>query len=267
MVGHHTIPALERSDTLGNDVLLNSSRWLTQRIRQEAAPHHKQPWPELSSSTTAQEEELQWMAMEVHDRIAQTLAAAFQQLQALESITRAEPKAWQVTVRASTLVREAIREARNIMNDLHPPLLDEFGVIPLIEEELRHFQEDTGCQATLNADYPARPSRDTEVALYRIFHEALINVRRHAHGTRVLVPLEGQRHSVRLSIVDNGAGFDADEALGKKRVGGLMSMQRRAKLAGGSCSIESQPGQGTRVEVRISLADETTDEVRHWAIR
>ncbi len=258
MIAQHPTPTHRRPDALGS----NHPSGLAQKLLSPVTTFlREQPTQEMAS-ISALEEERQWIALEVHDRIAQTLVAIFQQLQTLESFTHADPKAWQVTVRASALVREAIREARNIMNDLHPPLLDEFGVIPLIEEELRHFQEDTGCQATLNADYPARPSRDTEVAIYRIFHEALINVRRHANATKVFVALEGQRHSVRLSVVDNGAGFGADETLGKKRVCGLMSMQRRAELAGGSCSIESTPSHGTRVEVRIPLPFETTTRVR-----
>lgn len=210
------------------------------------------------ASILAQEEERQWIALEVHDRIAQTLASVFQQLQVLESITKADPRAWQVATRASTLTREAIREARNIMNDLHPPVLDEFGVVPLIEEELRRFREDTGCEATFLASYSARPCPETEVAIYRIFHEALINVRRHAHATAVLVSLQDGPCVVQLNIQDDGVGFDVDDAKKKKRVGGLMSMQRRAELAGGICHIESRPGQGASVEIQFPLAVQTT---------
>jgi signal transduction histidine kinase len=207
-----------------------------------------------AASIIAQEDERQWIAYEVHDRIAQTLASVFQQLQTLESMTREDPAARQVAVRASVLLREAIRESRNIMNDLHPPVLDEFGVEPLIREELRHFREELGCRIRYTAGYSVRPPKDMEVALYRIFHEALINIRRHASSARnVGVTLTSHRDNVDLQVQDDGPGFDIETALQRKRVGGLMSMRRRAEIIGGTLEVVSSPGSGTTVRVVVPL--------------
>lgn len=204
----------------------------------------------------AQEEERQSIALEVHDRLAQTLAAAFQQLQALESTPLWKPRARKMLTRARTLLREAIRESRNIMNELYPPGLEELGVVPLIEEELRRFQEDTGCRARFDAGYPVRPSREVEVALYRVFHEALTNVRRHAPGAQnVSVTLAQRDGVVRLEVRDDGPGFDVPAATANPRVGGLMSMRRRAEVVGGTFAVTSGPGQGTTVAVSMSGGD------------
>ncbi|MEK7873682.1 MAG: sensor histidine kinase, partial [Chloroflexota bacterium] len=204
------------------------------------------------SSFVAQEEERQWIAFEVHDRVAQTLASVFQQLQTLESITSLEPQTRHVVVRARMLVREAIRDARNIMNELHPPLLDDFGVVPLIEEEIRHFREDTGCQVRFDTDYPARPPAHVELALYRVFHEALNNVRRHAPGARnVGVTLTHGDGVVTLGVQDDGSGFDVKAATASERVGGLMSMRRRTEVIGGTFTLVSRPG--TLVTMRVPL--------------
>lgn len=207
-----------------------------------------------AASIAAQEDERQWIAYEVHDRIAQTLASVFQQMQTLESMTREDQAARQVAVRASVLLREAIRESRNIMNDLHPPILDEFGIDPLIKEELRHFQEEFSCRTRYTAGYSVRPPRDMEVALYRIFHEALINIRRHAASARnVAVTLTSDRDAVNLQVQDDGPGFDIETAMQRKRVGGLMSMRRRAQIVGGNLEVVSSPGSGTRVRVLVPL--------------
>ncbi|MBI4201117.1 MAG: sensor histidine kinase [Chloroflexi bacterium] len=223
-------------------------------LRQAVSGREQRIQELVASSTAAQEEERQWIACEVHDRIAQTLASVFQQLQTIESLTHGRPEVRQVAVRASALVRDAIREARNIMNELHPPLLDEYGIVPLIEEELRRFEGDTGCTARLIADCPARPPQAVEVALYRIFHEALINVRRHATGARAVeVALVCNNGFVDLRLRDDGAGFDAQAASSSRRVGGLMSMRRRVEIVGGSFEIRSQPGQGTEVSVRVPV--------------
>lgn len=247
-------------DGLGRKQLLFYAQELGESFRQMrglrgALTEREQQIREMAAaSIAAQEDEREWIAYEVHDRIAQTLASAFHQLQALEALTREDESARQVAVRASVLLREAIRESRNIMNDLHPPVLDEFGVDPLITEELRHFREEKGCQTTYEASYESRPPRDVEVALYRIFHEALINVGRHAPGAQsVAVALTSNDGRVTLEVKDNGRGFDVDSALQVKRLGGLMSMRRRAEIIGGELRIESRSGIGTTVSVNVPV--------------
>lgn len=198
------------------------------------------------------QEELQWIALEVHDRVAQTLASAFQQLQTLESMSLPDANARKAVMRARMLVREAIRESRDIMKELHPPLLDEFGVVPLVEEDVHHFQEDTGCQVKLEVNYPIRSPRHVEIAIYRVFHEALINVRRHAPGARSLsVTLIRRDGVVSLQVEDDGPGFDVKGAAASERVGGLMSMRRRTEIIGGTFSITSRLGHGTKVTMSV----------------
>ena len=207
-----------------------------------------------AASIAAQEEERQLIAYEVHDRIGQTLVAVFYQLQGLEYISRIDPNAQRVLDRASALLSEAISQPRDIMNDLHPPALDEFGIVPLIEKELSSFQEDTGCQTRLDADYRVRPSRDVEVGLYRIFCEALINVRRHAPSAQNLaVSLTSRNQEVSLRIQDDGSGFDIEAATRCKRVGGLISMRRRAEIIGGILRVTSMPNQGTGITIIVPL--------------
>ena len=251
---HQTFDGLSRQQLLIYAQELGEHRRREWGLENNLSQREQQIRDMAGASIAAQEEERQRIAFEVHDRIAQTLVSAFQLLQTLESMTLESPQTQQVAARASGLLREAIRESRNIMNDLRPPVLDEFGIVPLIEEELRHFREDTECQVELNADYPQRLPHDVEIALYRIFHEALINIRRHGSNTRkVNVSLSCGDHVVTLQILDDGSGFDVEVALQAKRVGGLMSMRRRAEIIGGRFELTSAPGTGTRATILVPL--------------
>lgn len=245
-------------DGLSRQQLLIYARELGEHLRNEEglrtdlSGRERQIREMMAASVMAQEEERQHIAFEVHDRIAQVLAAAFHQMQTLEPLTRADARANAAAIRASSLVREAIRESRNIMNDLHPPGLAEYGPIPLIQDELRRLQEDTGCRARFEADWPERPSHELEVSLYRIFHEAITNVRKHAKGAKTLgVSLVYRNQAVHLEIQDDGPGFDVKAAAVSNHVGGLMSMRRRATILGGSLDIASAPGMGTRLSIHL----------------
>ncbi|MDP3062589.1 MAG: sensor histidine kinase [Chloroflexota bacterium] len=214
---------------------------------------------ELRQAVVAQDEEREWIALEVHDRIAQTLASIFQQLQTLEGLVRSYPNIRQVAVRGSLLCREAIKEARNIMNDLQPPVLDDLGLVPVMEDELQQMAEKAPCRVNQTLSLAGRLPRSIELTLYRIFREALVNIRRHAHATQVQVALHAEGEGVRLEVSDNGSGFDVQDAMERKRVGGLLSMRRRAELSGGAWQVQSDPGQGTRVSAWLPLSPPHTN--------
>lgn len=205
----------------------------------------------------AQEEERQWIALEVHDRLVQTLTAAFHQLQAFKSMPQAEPDSIvrEVATDAFNLVKDAISETRNIMKELYPETLAKFGLHPLIREELQHLEEETGFATGFTSNCQMRLPKDIETTFYRIFHEALLNVKKHAAGaSKVTVHLNLNNGKAELMVEDNGTGFNVAAVQRKnKGPGGLESMLRRAEIIGGKVSIDSQPGQGTRVCVRIPL--------------
>ena len=229
---------------------------IVERGRVEEALHEsEQRIRELAAAAVrAHEEERERAALEVHDRIGQPLIAAFQQLQSLEGRTRASSKQRELALLAVDLLQEAIGESRNIMNDLYPSGLDEFGVAPLIETELGTFEEDTGCLVRFTADCPVRSPRDVEVTIYRIFQEALANIRRHAQTARnVTVSLTCTGPVAILEVQDDGPGFNIQEATEEKRVSGLTSMEWRAEIIGGTFEMTSTPGQGTRLTIRVPI--------------
>lgn len=214
-----------------------------------------------AASFAAQERARQSMAFEVHDRIAQSLVSAFQQLQALESMTLDNPQLQKTVARASDALQDTIHECRNIMTDLHSPLLEQYGIVPLIKEDLRRLQQDINCRVRSYADYPVRLSPDAEVALYRIFQEALMNIRRHAPSARnVIVSLRCRSKAVSFEVQDDGPGFDAEAATRDFPVGGITSMRRRAEAMGGSLEVTSIPGYGAKITTYIPVTDDRRKE-------
>ena len=207
---------------------------------------------ELAAATVrAHEEERQWAAIEVHDRISQTLVGLIHHVQAVECMTPERSKAKPLAKRASEMLREAILESRNIMNDLYPAGLDEFGIVTLIEAALKRFQEMATCEVGfLHRNVPALDN-GVATTLFRIFQGALTNVAAHSAASNVAVSLTCEGGAIDLEVEDDGAGFEPEKAVG--HVGGLMSMRRRAEVIGGSFNVASSPGCGTRVTVRIPV--------------
>ena len=226
---------------------------LLRKRAEEALRRNEQTIREMAQEAAkAHEEERQRLALEVHDRISQNLAAAFYQIKMLENYPFQEAAAKQALLRASALMKECIGESRNIMEDLYSPVLSDFGLIAVIDNELRRFQRDTGVEVKFHAICPLRLPLDAELNIYRIFREALSNIRRHATGAKnVEVSLVCEDSLASLMVCDDGCGYDVEAALLSKKVGGMAGMRRRAEIAGGTCIIESVAGKGTTVSLTL----------------
>jgi signal transduction histidine kinase len=145
------------------------------------------------------EAERERIAVEIHDRIAQTVAAVSHQLEALHALVGTDPRVQPISQRALALQRSVIQDARRLMNELYPPNVGDLGLQISLKEDLAEFQAETGCQALLEGEPVDGLGRDEEMIVYRIFREALTNVRNHAQGVRkVLVSLRPAGRQVRL---------------------------------------------------------------------
>ena len=202
-------------------------------------------------------EERTRLAREIHDTLAQQLTAIVLQLEAAEVfLDRDDSRGRQVVVSARDQARSALAEARRSVWDLRPAPLDHTGLAAALRHEARRWQARTGIGARVRTQgLPAPLALDpqTEVALFRIAQEALANVARHSHAGRVDIRLELRSGVLRLIVRDDGDGF----AVGARSPGrfGLVGMAERARLAGARLEIESSPGSGTRVTVRLPLSD------------
>ena len=207
----------------------------------------------------AQETERGRISRELHDRLGQDLTALKLELHVLR---KAGPFPDTVRERISKLERLTdglMRDTHRIAWELRPTALDDLG----LELALRRYSSEWSAAAGVAVDFHSggteghRLPLEFETVLYRVTQEALTNVTRHAKARRVSVLLERRPDCVSLIIEDDGRGFDAEALLhapATKGKLGLLGMQERVKLVGGSLEIESAPGTGATVFVRLALA-------------
>jgi signal transduction histidine kinase len=156
------------------------------------------------------------------------------------------------------LVGQAIRETREIINGVIPATLDVHGLVLTVRQELKQFGEETGCHTEFcSSAWPNLP-RPVEFAIYRIIHEAVNNVRKHAQSPRLEVEISQKRRRLLIRVRDWGIGFIPDhlELSSANRSLGLLSMRRRAELLGGTFTINSALGKGTEIRVDIPYITE-----------
>jgi signal transduction histidine kinase len=211
------------------------------------------------SQKTAVLSERARLAREIHDTLAQQLTAVVLQLEGAEGlVARDATRARSALDAAREMARSALQEARRSVWDLRPTPLTATGLVAALAAEVEGWRDRSRIAATFRADGIRRPlslSPAAEVALLRILQEALTNVGRHAEARHVSVRLERGGDEVRLSIEDDGGGFETDRDAGEGSFG-LVGMAERARLAGGRLTVTSSPGRGTTLSVAVPLGDE-----------
>ncbi|MDH7486386.1 MAG: PAS domain S-box protein [Anaerolineae bacterium] len=199
-----------------------------------------------------EEDERRRLARELHDRVGQNLTALGINLNVLGSQLPPETAA-QMRARLAdclTLVEETTGHIRDVMAELRPAVLDDYGLLAALHWYGQRFSQRTGIATMVQGQEPApRLPPAVETALFRIVQEALTNVAKHAQARQVTVTLEPVDGGARLSIADDGVGFDPTV---RRRAGwGLMTMRERAQAVGGHLRVDSAPGKGTRVVVEV----------------
>ena len=204
----------------------------------------------------AAEEERKRIARELHDGTAQSLAALRVRLRLARSVQDADVHG-ALLEEISEEIGEAIEEVRRMARGLRPPALDMLGLGAAIESQAKTTAEAGGLQLALSLEPMERVlAPEAELAMYRIVQEALSNVVRHSGAGAVAVELRRTEGGVEASVVDDGAGFLLESALGQQGQGlGLFGMQERASYVGGTVEIETWPGRGTRVRVRVPIME------------
>lgn len=203
-------------------------------------------------------EERTRLAREIHDTLAQQLTGIVLQLEAAEGYAERSPgRTRSLLVTARDQARSALQEARRSVWNLRPASLEATGLVAALDREVRRWSRSTGVPARLRAEALPNPLNlqpAAEVGLLRIAQEALSNAGRHSGAHSVEVSLARRDAALELSIQDDGCGFDP-QASSQPGSFGLVGMAERARLAGGVLEVSTVPGHGTRVTVRLPLAD------------
>jgi signal transduction histidine kinase len=198
----------------------------------------------------ATELERQRVARELHDGAGQTLTAIRLSLQVLAATVGSQDQAGARLSDAERLVDELIDEIRRIAMDLHPAALDRLGLSQGLAELCSGVAARTKLAVRFQCDLAGRLPAAVESSCYRVVQECLTNVVRSAEARSVAVVLERVGAELTVRVTDDGRGFDPSAP----RVGlGLRGMGDRAALLGGTLSIESAPGRGTTVEVKLPI--------------
>jgi len=211
----------------------------------------------LRQTTNAQEEERKRISHELHDETIQALVVLSRQLDALASskndVSEEQrlhlEELWQQT-------NVIIRGVRRLSQDLRPAALDRLGLLSALEWLASDTSEYSGIATKVNLlGTERRLPEEVELVLFRITQEALRNVWRHSQATRAEITVEFNSGKTKITVSDNGKGFNLPEKIGDlARDGklGLTGMQERAQLIGGNLSVQSQPGKGTSVTMELS---------------
>jgi signal transduction histidine kinase len=212
----------------------------------------------------AQEEERQRMARELHDDTIQSLLLLCRRLDGLQGVGESPPTStFDRLQEAREIAEEVVTGLRDFTKTLRPPILDDLGMVTSVRRLLTDLTERTKIKSQLRvAGEDRRLPPDTELGIFRIAQEALRNTERHAEATRIAVTLTFTKDEVRLEVIDNGVGFSRASVSNDFTASGhlgLISMQERAELLGGRLKIKSSPGNGTRVNASVPVADSLVD--------
>jgi signal transduction histidine kinase len=214
----------------------------------------------LNKVVSAQEEERQRISRELHDETGQALTSLLVQLKILErNQDPAEVRAQVENIRQ--LVARTLQEVRRLAADLRPAALDDLGLISALEGYIYNYAGKTGIRVDFEPHdvEQVRLPHDVEIILYRVIQESLTNIARHASASQVTVALQHEHGRICLEIQDNGCGFNVDEVFnGGNRGLGILGMQERIQLLGGSFELDSVPGKGTSITVELSVSEHVT---------
>lgn len=195
---------------------------------------------------------------ELHDRVGQNLTALSINLDILRT---ALPRDASGELRARLDDSAALLEAttgaiENVMSDMRPPMLDDYGLLPALEWYTSEFARRTGIVVRVHGDEGMERLPPTaEIALFRIMQEALNNVAKHAQAGNVDISLSRAETQGLMSVTDDGVGFNsAVVAISRRRARlGMVTMRERTQAFGGQFDVQAAPDRGTRIVVRIPL--------------
>ncbi len=224
--------------------------------RQEMEKKGQELQKRLARQGKIREEERRRLALDVHDGVAQYVVCALQQARETERHLSASSEAAASLRAAQDLLDQALLAMDSVIFSLRPPGVPEGGLLSAIQGLLLDLEESQRvvCSLSIHGAIGKLP-RELELVAYRVVQEALNNVRRHSEADNVVVTLRQEAGDFTLAVVDNGQGFDpvAVES-GDGSCLGISGMRERAAGVGGSCWVESSPGRGTSVTLRLPVA-------------
>ncbi len=199
----------------------------------------------------AQEQERRAISRELHDEVGQLLNALLVDLGNLAAVTAGNEQAHTLLATARDLADQGVKALRNMALLLRPSMLDDFGLVPALHWQAREVSRRTSMRVYVDADDSADDlPEEYRTCIYRVVQEALHNCSRHAEARSVRIGVRRDADRLRLTVQDDGKGFDAVHVRGL----GLIGMEERITHLNGTLTVQSQPGQGALLTIELPLA-------------
>ncbi len=199
----------------------------------------------------AREEEQKRLSRELHDELGGTLTSLKYDLFWLQQHYKPQGEVLQRLTSMQELITNATKVVQRISSELRPKILDSLGIVAAIEWQVQEYTKRTGIKVNFQHpdNVPSLPEH-INTGIYRIIQESLTNVARHAEASEVSISLAIENSSLHIHVQDNGKGFD-ETLLEHPNSLGLLSMQERARIMGGTLTIKGRQGQGTSITLII----------------
>ena len=197
-----------------------------------------------------EERERRAISRELHDEVGQSLSALLLDVENLTEMSTEDGVFRQGLQKIKTLAGNCVNEVRNMALLLRPSMLDDLGLVPALEWQAREVSKRTGMLVdTVDENVSDDLPEEHKTCIYRIVQEALNNCSKHAYAKNVRVVVRQEPNHLRVSIEDDGKGFDPSRARGL----GLVGMNERVSQLGGVLKVDSNPTRGTRLQVDLPL--------------
>jgi signal transduction histidine kinase len=210
----------------------------------------------LESKLEMQEQTMKNISQEIHDNIGQVLSLAKLTINTMNA-NNSETLQEKIN-NSKELIAKAIQDLRNLSRTLNTDNINDLGLLRSVEYELELLKKASAYRVELSFDGEAyRLEHKQELIIFRIFQEAIQNIIKHSHASHILVTFHYTSSHFELKISDDGVGFDTHlNGINKKELGGGMGLRNighRAKLIAADCSVESHPGKGTTLQIKLPL--------------
>ena len=204
---------------------------------------------------TAHEEERARLSRELHDGVAQSLQALRLKTKIIRSKGKSDPDGlFDQLGDLAVDVGNTLEELRTVSRDLRPATLANMRLDEALEWYAHEIDAQTGVAVKVESALDVELSKRTTEHLYRICQEAVINALRHGKASEILIRLSKKHRSIEVAIQDNGEGFPEESFPREASKGiGMVNMQDRAQLIGGTCEIESKKAMGTTITITVPL--------------
>lgn len=210
---------------------------------------------------TAQETERKRISMELHDELGQALIALRLHLNSIQKLLRKDQKALRNECEyVKGTIEQIIENVRRLSKDLSPYLLENLGLTAALRRLIDDLIGDYKIEASIDmAEIDHVLSQKSQLMIYRIFQEALTNIRRHAQATRISIVIQKENDHLSFWVEDDGIGFEVKQVMMRdvdERGLGLAAMEERVRMLGGLLDVRSEIGKGTRISFAIPASKE-----------